>query len=594
MPGTTQLPILGPGISGKSRAVTAQKRQNIYMEVKAETDKARLVAYGTPGLALQTSLGNSPIRGIWWYQPGNFLLAVAGSSVYEIDANWTITTVGAINSSSGNVSMSDNGSQIIIVDGQNGYVYQKTTPNLTYAQSSTTVTVQETSSNRTNGDSVQIQVNSGTFTAGTYTVIRTPVVSTALVTNATYKIVSIGTSDFTAVGAATNTVGTIFTATGTTAGTGTATLANQWQMTAGTATTTNGTLNVLNNFRQITDPDFPGGTTVVFNDSYFIVNAPNTREFYISGQYDAFSWNGLNFASKEAYTDNLSAVAIDNGNLALLGVISYEYWQDVGAYPFPYLRIAGSPNDFGVVSPWTIARVNGAMFFLARARRGGISVVNIQNYLPIVVSSPDLDYLFSQYPDPEDAVAFGYRQNGHEFYQISFQTAGVTWLFDATSNMWSQLVSYNDTRHFGNHGTQFNFQNIVTDYRNGNIYALDPSVYTDNGFPIVRELITPHFFEGNSYNKLHIYRLRLDMEQGVGTSGGQGQNPQIMLQISRDGGFTWGQEMWTNFGNQGEFLKRAEWRRLGVSRNYVFKFRISDPVKVVFISAAAYATEAQK
>ena len=71
-------------------------------------------------------------------------------------------------------------------------------------------------------------------------------------------------------------------------------------------------------------------------------------------------------------------------------------------------------------------------------------------------------------------------------------------------------------------------------------------------------------------------------------------NPQAMLQVSRDGGYTYGNEMWTSFGQAGEYLKRAEWRRLGVSRNYVFKFRITDPVKVVMMSAAAYATEAAK
>ena len=45
--------------------------------------------------------------------------------------------------------------------------------------------------------------------------------ATALVTGATYQILTVGTSDFTLVGASANTVGTIFTATGTTTGTGT-------------------------------------------------------------------------------------------------------------------------------------------------------------------------------------------------------------------------------------------------------------------------------------------------------------------------------------------------------------------------------------
>jgi hypothetical protein len=302
----------------------------------------------------------------------------------------------------------------------------------------------------------------------------------------------------------------------------------------------------------------------------------------------------LQYASKEAYTDDLSAVAVDNGNLVLLGFVSQEYWQDTGNFPFPFQRIAGSPTDVGLLARFSIARCAGELFYLAKTRRGGISVVRNQNYQPIPVSTPDMDFLFLNYANPGDAIAFGYRINGHDFYQISFQQDAATWLYDATTGLWSQLESYGVTRSYGNRATQLNNQLMVADYRNGNIYRLDNDSYTDDGQPIIRELITPHFFKGDSFNKLHIYRLRLDMEQGVGTAGGQGQNPQVMLQVSRDGGFTWGNEMWTSFGAQGEFLRRAEWRRLGVSRNYVFKFRISDPVKVVLIGAAAYATEAMK
>jgi hypothetical protein len=310
--------------------------------------------------------------------------------------------------------------------------------------------------------------------------------------------------------------------------------------------------------------------------------------------YDGFTWNALSFASKEAYTDTLEAVAVDNSCLVLLGFISQEYWQDIGAFPFPLLRIPGSPTDMGVAARWSVARCNGELIYLGRARRGGLSVVTIRNYRPVTVSTPDLDFLFNEYVNPGDAIAFSYRQNGHEFYQISFQQQGVTWLYDATSEVWSTLLSGATTRHYANFGCQFDFHVITSDYRNGNLYILDPASYTDNGDLIARELITPHFFVNTSFNKLHIYRLRLDMEQGGGLNDGQGQTPQVMLQVSRDGGYTWGDEMWATCGAQGDFLSRAEWRRLGVSRNYVFKFRITDPIKTVLIGAAAYATQASK
>ena len=71
-------------------------------------------------------------------------------------------------------------------------------------------------------------------------------------------------------------------------------------------------------------------------------------------------------------------------------------------------------------------------------------------------------------------------------------------------------------------------------------------------------------------------------------------HPRVMLQVSRDGGYTYGDEMWCKVGALGQYLRRAEWRRLGVARSFVFKFRITDPIKVVLIGAAAYTTQAAK
>jgi hypothetical protein len=75
------------------------------------------------------------------------------------------------------------------------------------------------------------------------------------------------------------------------------------------------------------------------------------------------------------------------------------------------------------------------------------------------------------------------------------------------------------------------------------------------------------------------------MEAGVGKTTGQGSDPIIMLQVSKDGGHTWGNEIWVPFGKIGEYRRRAVWRRLGRSRDWVFKFRVTDPVKTVFVAA---------
>lgn len=684
MPESIELPILGTGIAGRSRAVTAQKRQNIFIDIKPEKDKNELAAYGTPGLKLFCNLGEFPLRGMWWLQSENLLYCVAYDTFVEVRGDGTFVNRGTLNSLSGYVSMTDNGQQVMLVDGDDGYIYQPKTGDLPYLKplqvgsnyksDGTTVTVtmlqpyvnlyitvgqsvsitantgpvpsgsytvltktsnqftfsytsaattsdsfyiqntvgvrvNEPYCNRKTGETVEVKSITGGIPDGNYTVNRGTYNDGNLVVGNTYVITSVGTSLWTNIGAPLNEVGVRFSATGTTAGTqpndtttagnGTVVDADYWYTTDNsTGTTINGTLQVVNNFRNIKDTydgaAFPGANSVTFIDSYFVINNPGTKQFWLSGQYDGFFWDPLQYASKEAYTDDLVAVAVDNGNLVLFGAISLEYWQNSGGFPFPFTRIAGSPTDVGLAARATLSRCAGQMFFLGRTRRGGLSVFRIQNYQPMPVSTPDLDYLFSQYLNPGDAVAFSYRQNGHEFYELNFEEQGVTWLFDVTSEAWSVLQSGTSTRHYANRGAQYYNKMIVADYRNGNLYELDAQTYTDNGELIARELITPHFFAGTSFNKLHIYRLRLDMEQGVGLVDGQGSDPQVMLQVSRDGGFTYGNEMWTTPGAMGEYLHRAEWRRLGVSRNYVFKFRITDPVKVVLISAAAYATMAAK
>jgi len=640
MPQTAELAILGPGISGRSKAISSQKRLNLYMEVRSDKDKSDLVAFGTPGLRPFVDFGSQPSRGMWWFEAINTLFLIAYDQLLEVRADGTYISRGTLSTNVGNVSMADNGLQLMIVDGPYGYIYTPTSASLNWQQIgeiSTYSTITETLHCRVNGQTVNVISQNG-IPSGQYTVHNPPIIinNTNLSIGTEYVITTTGTANWALLGADSNNVGTVFSAIaendGGSAGISACAPANTWQLLTGTLSTKSGTLTVVNDFRNITSAytgtTFPGANTVAFIDSYFVINCPSTKQFWLSGNYDGFYWDPLQFASKEAYTDQLEAVTVDNGNIVLLGTISQEYWQNNGGFPFPFARISGSPTDVGLAARWSMARCGGMLFYLGRTRRGGVSVFSVQNYAPTVVSTPDLDYLISNYENIGDAVAFGYRQNGHEFYQISFQTEGKTWLYDASTQAWSELSSKNG-RHYAQWGAQFRNEIVVSDYRTGKLYKLDPDYYTDDGDAIVRELVTPHTFSNSTFNRLHIYRLRLDMEQGgtaiipnntatvtaittensniLTTEDGsdliteavvpvtsQDEYPSIMLQVSRDGGFTYGDEMWIRMGAIGQYLRRAEWRRLGVSRSYVFKFRVTDPVKVVIIGASAFVTQAAK
>ena len=131
------IPALGFDIGVKSPNVTAQQRQNLYLEVKDEKDKSSVIAYGTPGTQLfnGANAGSNPYRGIT-QQIGNVFYGVKAGTFYEINNAGVETSRGTINTTAGNVSLAYNGTQVLIVDGTNGYIYTIGTTTLTQIASS--------------------------------------------------------------------------------------------------------------------------------------------------------------------------------------------------------------------------------------------------------------------------------------------------------------------------------------------------------------------------------------------------------------------------------------------------------------------------
>jgi hypothetical protein len=276
--------------------------------------------------------------------------------------------------------------------------------------------------------------------------------------------------------------------------------------------------------------------------------------------------------------------------LVLFGTSSTEIWMPFADVSFPFTRVNAAPSDGGLAARWSLSRCAGNLTGLFRNRQGALMVCMLDGYTLTPISTKDVDFLINNYTTPSDAVGFGYSMNGRHFYQITFQSQGLSWLYDHASGSWTQLRGWNMTRHAAQLGVAFDTRFVVSDYRNGQLYTLDANVFTDNGNPIEREITGTHAF-AQSRNVTSIRRLRVDIEGGVGTVSGQGKNPQVALTISRDGGHTWGASLLTSLGSMGGYLSRAEWRKLGMSRNWVFKLRITDPVKVVIIAAIIEMTE---
>ena len=345
-------------------------------------------------------------------------------------------------------------------------------------------------------------------------------------------------------------------------------------------------------FSPITDVNFPNGCrTVDFLDGSFIAERPDSRQFYISNLYDGFDWTPNSgapvYGTKENNADNLLAVSVFNGVLILFGTLTTEFWQDIGASPLPYARINGATQNWGLAAIRSRVKLNNMLVFIGQSLYGGIQVFSLNGYTPVRVSTPDLETLMTSFGMVSDATAHGYTVDGHIFYQVTFPSADRTFLYDTTTNFWyeaqSGVTEY--ARHFAEYGIAFNNINLVCDKTTGNIYFLDPTVYTDNGDTIKRMVSTRHVhFDGNEYGASELW---LDIETGVGEISGQGYDPTIVMDVSKDNGRTFPIQRTAQMGKIGEYdLKRVIWRRLGSSKDFVFRFTVTDPVKFTIVNGS--------
>lgn len=339
---------------------------------------------------------------------------------------------------------------------------------------------------------------------------------------------------------------------------------------------------------QITSTAFQGADKVDFVDGYFVFNKPGTGQFQITQLYST-DIDDLDFATAEGSPDLLVSLIVDHREVWLFGENSTEVYFNSGNADFPFERIQGAFLEQGCAAKYSVAKMDNRVFWLSADDRGKGMVMSAAGYQPQRISDHALEYAIAQMSAITDAVAYTYQQEGHSFYVLNFPTANQTWVFDASTNQWHQRA-YRDPataalqRHRSNCQMAFIGENIVGDWENGNLYKMKLDYYTDNGAAIPRIRACPHLADPDYRYQIHD-ELRVDMRTGVGLSSGQGSDPKAMLQWSDDGGYTWSNELWASIGKIGEYQARVNWRRLGRSRDRVYKVTVTDPVPVAFIGA---------
>lgn len=339
---------------------------------------------------------------------------------------------------------------------------------------------------------------------------------------------------------------------------------------------------------QITDGDFPAAPThVTYIDGYFVVNDAGTGNFYISGLNDGSAWDPTEFANAEANPDPISALISTNRELWLYGNQLAELWYNSGNADFPFEPYRNGVSEWGIYAPASLAKADEALFWLSSNREGANMVLSARGQSPSVISNRDIEWEIAQITKTSDAIGWTYQYAGHTFYVLTFPTGDKTFVYDVSTQFWHRRKSWDLGRH-RMLGAVFNRVHITGDAINGKFYRLDPATFEDNGETIERMRTTQ--ITHKNRQRLRVDRLELDAQTGVGLSSGQGSDPRIVLEYSKDGGHSWSKEKWRSLGKLGDHQHRVVWRGLGIGRQWVFRFTVTDPVEVTLIALFADVT----
>jgi hypothetical protein len=320
---------------------------------------------------------------------------------------------------------------------------------------------------------------------------------------------------------------------------------------------------------QITDPAFPGASSVAYVDGYFCFSATgNTAQFFLSKLLDPTAFDALDFAFSDGLPNVIRRVISHRGQLWTLGEAGFEVWYDAGSSGletggtisfFPFRRASGGVVPIGTSSPMSVCRADQSVFWL------GIDglVYRSNGYTPLRVSTHAIEAIIGTNTVGLYALTHPFR--GHWFYCLT--TADHrTLVYDVATGNWHERSTSTDGTgpwQAATAAVDNNSIHLLGDRTTGAIYTLAMAA-SDAGVVTIRQATTPPLWAGTY--RAFCARVEIEMESGGAESPGP-----VLLEWSDDGARTWGPSRTMSAGAPGDYRHRVYTTRLGSFRQRTFR-----------------------
>lgn len=352
-------------------------------------------------------------------------------------------------------------------------------------------------------------------------------------------------------------------------------------------------LDLLTNvFTQVTFLDGKA-TQAGFISGYFLDFDIATGTVYQSDLYDGLTFDPLNFFQRNTQADDWAAMLITSlGRIFLPGTKTRDNYENVGTFPIPFAPSAAGLQPEGIAASFSVSEAGAFVCWLGTAgQNGGYKVYAAAGYRADIISTEPIDYALSLYTQEEIAAATGesYSDQGHDFYLLT--VGDTTFTVDLTTGIWHTRRTFMDavSGTLGPwrarwHAFGFN-KHLWLDAETGVAYQSDIAFPTDvEGLLIQRRRTTPSLCRLNQV--LDVGEFEIKMQTGIGNPNPPGDWPTVLLELSYDGGMTWGRQRAASVGREGQYGIRVRWQGNGSGRDVAFRITVSDPVNNWRVMAA--------
>ena len=293
------------------------------------------------------------------------------------------------------------------------------------------------------------------------------------------------------------------------------------------------------------------------------------------------------FFNGESSSDCVNGLVAVGAQLYVFGPKSVEVMTYLGQENNNWSRLYFSTQDsFGLEAPGSLCTVGNAVYFIASGKQRGKSVMCARGTDFEVISDNWLDEKLES-ENTDTAFAFPYASGEHSFVVFQLGTLGETWCHDLTTGDWHQRTSRDRKS-----GLEVQWRAYGMAYWRQKMYA-----FTNDGLMCRFEGFTEEYADGYS---LPVIRHRqtevivsdnrpfvieeIAIECNVGCNDDYKLDPSVLLEISKDGGNTYGNVRTAKFGKVGQYGHRVRFHSLGMVRLAVIRVTFSEPMDFVITS----------